>query len=98
MTPPRQRLVAPSEWDIVLAPELGPLFVLDAALIAARRFLAIGFDPSSSTRGGANHPPTRHLLDAMRALRRHIRQYRLAEQNVVDGRHHNPHEPKPLPR
>ena len=98
MTPPRQRLVAPSEWDIVLAPELGPLFVLDAALIAACRFLAIGLDPSSSTRGGANHSPTRDLLDAMRALRRHIRQYRLAEQNVVDGLDHNPHDPKPLPR
>ncbi len=98
MTPPRQRLVVPSEWDIVLAPELGPLFVLDAALIAARRFLAIGLDPSSSTRGGAYHPPTRGLIDAMRALRRHIRQYRLAEQSVVDGRDHNHHDHKPPPR
>ena len=27
-----------------------------------------------------------------------IRQYRLAEQNVVDGRDHNHHDPKTLPR
>jgi hypothetical protein len=100
VTPPRRlRLVAPSEWDIVLAPELGPLFVLDAALLAARRhFLAIGLDPSSSTPGGANHPPTRDLLEAMRALRRHIRRHRLAEQDFVDRRHPDPDDPKPVPR
>lgn len=82
----RERLVVPSEWDIVLAPELAPLFVLDAAIVAARGVLSIGLDPSSSTRGGTNHPPTRDLLDAMRALRVRIRDYRLTEVIAAEGR------------
>lgn len=78
-TSARERLLAPSEWDVVLAPELAPLFVLDAAIIAAHRVLSIGLDPTSSSAGGVNHPPTRDLLDAMRVLRRRIQQHRLAE-------------------
>jgi len=75
----RERILAPSEWDVVLAPELAPLFVLDAAIIAAHRVLSIVLDPTSSAAGGGNHPPTRELLDAMRVLRRHIHHHRLAE-------------------
>jgi hypothetical protein len=75
----RERLLAPSEWDVVLAPELASLFVLDAALVAAHRVFSICLDPTSSSAGGANHPPTRDLLDAMRILRLHIHQHRLAE-------------------
>ncbi len=83
MTPSaRERLVAPSEWDVVLTPELAPLFVLEAAIVAAHRVLSIALDPTSSAAGGANHPPTRDLLDAMRVLRRHIRQHRLAEGDL----------------
>jgi hypothetical protein len=52
-------LLAPSEWDVVLSPELAPLFVLDAAIVAAHRVLCIGLDPSSFSPGGAGHPPTR---------------------------------------
>lgn len=78
MASARDRLVAPSEWDVVLAPELAPLFVLDAAIVAAYRVLAICLDPSSSAVGGANHPPTRELLEAMRALRMRIHHHRRA--------------------
>jgi len=28
-------LRAPSEWDVALSPELAPLFVIDAAIVAA---------------------------------------------------------------
>lgn len=80
--PTRERLVAPSEWDVVLAPELAPLFVLDAAIVAAHRFFAISLDPTSLMPGGANHPPTRDLLDAMRILRVHIHRHRLAEGDL----------------
>jgi hypothetical protein len=81
MTPEhREALHAPSEWDVVLSPELGPLFVLEAATIAAQRFLLIELDPSSSLPGGANHRPTRALLHAMRTLRTRIRNYRAMEQ------------------
>jgi hypothetical protein len=78
----RERLAAPSEWDVVLAPELAPLFVLDAAIVAAHRILSITLDPSSSSPGGANHPPTRALLAAMRTLRRHIHLHRLTEGDL----------------
>lgn len=94
----RQRLVVPSEWDIVLAPELGPLFVLDAALLAARHVLAIGLDPSSSTSGGADYPPTRDLLDAMRALRWLIHPHRLAERAFADGRDGSSNDARPVLR
>jgi len=75
----REWLVAPSEWDVVLAPELAPLFVLDAAIVAAHRVFSISLDPTSSSAGGANHPSTRELLEAMRILRRLIHHHRLAE-------------------
>jgi hypothetical protein len=75
----RDNLVAPSEWDVLVAPEVAPLFVLDAAIVAAQRFFAIILDPTSSDLGGAGHPLSRDLLDAMCALRGHIRHYRLAE-------------------
>ncbi len=74
-----ERLVVPSEWDVVLAPELAPLFVLDASIVAAHRVFSISLDPTSSTAGGANHPPTRGLLDAMSILRGLIHRHRLAE-------------------
>ena len=86
MTPNhRETLHAPSEWDVVLAPELGPLFVLEAAIIAAHRFLLIQLDPSSSLPGGANHRPTRALLHAMRTLRSRIRDHRAMEQAFAEG-------------
>jgi len=78
-------LLAPSEWDVVLSPELAPLFVLDAAIVAAHRVLCIGLDPSSFSPGGAGNPPTRALLAAMRSLRRRVRDYRLAEQALAYG-------------
>ncbi len=78
MSSTRERLVAPSEWDVILAPELAPFLVLDAALVAAHRVLAICLDPSSSDVGGANHLPTRELLHAMRELRARIHQHSLA--------------------
>ena len=88
MSSARERLVAPSEWDVILSPELAPLFVLDAAIVAAHRVLAICLDPSSPAVGGADHPPTRELLDAMRALRARIHQHRLAvatgDENTED--------------
>jgi hypothetical protein len=71
-------LVIPSEWDVVLAPEVAPLFVLDAAIVAALRFFSITLDPTSSSLGGTDHPLTGDLLEVMRSLRVHIRQYRLA--------------------
>ena len=75
---------APSQWDVVISPELAPLFVIDAAIVAAQRFLAICLDPSSSGLGGTDHPPTRALLDAMRVLRDHIRVYRLSAEVLDD--------------
>jgi len=86
MTPKhRFGLLAPSEWDVVLSPELAPLFVLDAALVAAHRVLCIGLDPSAFSPGGTCHPPARALLVAMRRLRRRIHAYRLAEQVLAYG-------------
>ncbi len=55
-------LLAPSEWDVVLSPELAPLFVLDAAIVAAHRVLCIGLDPSSFSPGGAGPPPCGRCL------------------------------------
>jgi hypothetical protein len=80
----RTELLAPSEWDIALSPELAPLFVLDAAVLAALRFFSITLDPSSSTLGGASYPPTRLLLEAMHTLRSLIREHRLTEQAFAD--------------
>jgi hypothetical protein len=74
----RIQLCAPSEWDIVLSPELAPLFVIDAAIVAAQRFLSITLDPTSSSLGGTDHPLTSELLDGMSTLRVDIRRYRLA--------------------
>ena len=92
-TSARERLLAPSEWDVVLAPELAPLFALDAAIIAAHRVLSIGLDPTSSAAGGVHHPPTRELLDAMRVLRRRIHHHRLAEATAdekIEDEHRDP--------
>jgi hypothetical protein len=86
MTPEhREALHAPSEWDVVLSPELGPLFVLEAAIITVQRFFSIQLDPSSSLPGGANHRPTRALLHAMRTLRNRIRDHRAMEQAFASG-------------
>jgi hypothetical protein len=93
MSQRRIEVCAPSEWDVVISPELVPLFVLDAAIVAAQRFFSILLDPSSSGPGGTGYPPTRALLDAMRTLRCHIREHRvtahafdndLAEPNATD--------------
>jgi hypothetical protein len=73
----RIALHAPSEWDVVLSPELAPLFVLDAAIVAAQRFFSICLDPSSFEPGGTAYPPTRALLDTMRILRCYIREHRV---------------------
>lgn len=81
----RITLRAPSESDVVLSPELAPLFVVDAAVIAALRILSVHLDPSSSYLGGARYPPTRALLATMHALRRHIRQHRLLERAFADA-------------
>jgi hypothetical protein len=80
----RIELHAPSEWDVVLSPELAPLFVLDAALVAAQRFFSILLDPSSAGPGGANYPPTRLLLGAMYTLRCLIREHRITEEAFAD--------------
>jgi hypothetical protein len=89
MTPcTRGNLVIPSEWDVVLAAEVAPLFVLDAAIVAAQRVFSITLDPTSSSLGGADHPLTRDLVEAMRTLRAHVSQYRLAvaaEQGLSDS-------------
>jgi len=74
-----EALLAPSESDVIIAPELAPLFVIDAAIVAAQRFFSVVLDPTSSVLGGAKHPLTSHLLDAMLSLRATIREYRLAE-------------------
>lgn len=69
----RTTLSATSESDIVLPPELAPLFVIDAAIVAAQRILSVQLDPSSFQPGGARYPPTRALLAAMRAAVPHPR-------------------------
>jgi hypothetical protein len=81
---PRLQLHAPSAWDVVLSPELAPLFVLDAAIVAAQRFFSVLLDPSSSGSGGTGHPPTRALLGAMRTLRGHIREHRVTAEAFAD--------------
>ena len=81
----RIALDAPSEWDVVLSPELAPLFVVDAAIVATQRILSVSLDPSSSHLGGARYPPTRALLEAMRTLRGLIREHRMVEQAFADG-------------
>lgn len=87
MTIPERRvpLRAPSEWDVALSPELAPLFVIDAAIVAAQRILSVQLDPSSFHPGGARYPPTRALLEAMRTLRSHIREHRRREQAFAEG-------------
>ncbi len=82
----RLALHPPSEWDVVLSPELAPLFVLDAAIVAAQRIFSGSLDPSSLHPGGARYPPTLALLQAMRSLRCHIREHRRAEQALASGR------------
>jgi hypothetical protein len=86
VTPPDHRVEvwAPSEWDVVLAPELAPLFVLDAAIVAAQRFFSIHLDPSSFGPDGPAYPPTRALLETMSSLRSHVRRYRLMEESFLD--------------
>jgi hypothetical protein len=78
-------LRAPSESEAVLSPEIAPLFVVDAAIVAALRILSVHLDPSSFHPGGARHPPTRALLATMHALRRHIRQHRSLERAFADA-------------
>jgi hypothetical protein len=82
-------LLVPSEWDIILTPELAPLFVIDAAIVAAQRVFSVVLDPSSSAPGGSKHPLTSHLLDSLLGLRATIREYRLAQalesSNPGDG-------------
>jgi hypothetical protein len=85
ITEHRLALRAPSECDVVLSPELAPLFVLDAAIVAAQRIFSVSLDPSSLHPGGARYPPTRALLEAMRTLRCHIREHRRAEQAFAGG-------------
>jgi hypothetical protein len=82
---PAITLHAPSESDVVLSPEIAPLFVVDAAIVAAQRILSVHLDPSSYQPGGARYPPMRALLAAMRALRRHIREHRDLERDFADG-------------
>ena len=77
-------LRAPSESDVILSPELAPLFVVDAAIVAAQRILSVQLDPSSFHPGGARYPPTRALLAAMQALRRHIREHRHRERLLAN--------------
>ena len=81
----RIRLRAPSEWDVALSPELAPLFVIDAAIVAAQRILSVQLDLSSFHPGGARYPPTRALLVTMRTLRRQIRKHRVVEQAFAEG-------------
>jgi hypothetical protein len=81
---PRLPLHAPSDWDVLLSPELASLFVLDAAIVAAQRLFSTLLDPSSSGYGGTGHPSTRALLDAMRTLRGHIREHRLTAEAFAD--------------
>lgn len=76
----REHLRAPSEWDVLIFPDLAPLFVLEAAIVAAHAALGCQLEPASSMPGGANHPPIRHLLRAMRILRAHIRNHRIAHE------------------
>lgn len=89
MTPcTRENLAIPSEWEVVLAAEVAPLFVLDAAIVAAQRVFSITLDPTSSSLGGTDHPLTRDLVEVMCTLRAHISQYRLAmavEQGLSDS-------------
>jgi hypothetical protein len=89
MTPcTRENLVIPSQWDVVLAAEVAPLFVLDAAIVAAQRVFSITLDPTSSSLGGTDHPLTRDLVEGMHTLRARISQYRLAvaaEQGLSDS-------------
>lgn len=80
----RVQLHAPSEWDVVLSPELAALFVLDAAIVAAQRFFSILLDPSSFDPGGTGHPPARAMLDTMGILRRLIRQHRVMAETFTD--------------
>jgi hypothetical protein len=80
----RIALQAPSESDVVLAPELASLFVIDAAIVAAQRIFSVCLDPSSFHPGGGRYPPTRALLEAMHTLRCHIREHRIAEQTFAD--------------
>jgi hypothetical protein len=89
MSPHRRvALRAPSEWDIVLSPELAALFVLDAAIVAAQRVFSIALDPSSSDPGGTGHPPARTLLAIMGILRRLIRQHRVMAETFTDTGEH----------
>jgi hypothetical protein len=80
----RIELHAPSEWDVVLSPELAPLFVLDAAVVATQRFFSILLDPSSAGPGGTGYPPTRALLEAMNTMRCLIREHRIAHEAFAD--------------
>ena len=89
----RITLRAPSESDIVLSPELAPLFVIDAAIVAAQRIFSVSLDPSSPYPGGARYPPTRALLEAMCTLRCHIREHRRVEQAFAGGIDHEDDDP-----
>ena len=80
----REAPLAPSEWNVVLAPELAPLFVIEAVLVATDRLLANTPDTNSRSAGGCEPPPTRALLRAMQVLRSHFARHRLAEDGRCD--------------
>jgi hypothetical protein len=91
----RIALYAPSDWDIALSPELAPLFVIDAAIVAAQRIFSVSLDPSSSHPGGEQYPQTRALLEAMRTMRGQICAHRIREQAFADGVGGNDDDPDP---
>lgn len=80
----RLEIHVPSEWDVLLSPELAPLFVLDTALLAALRVFSVCLDPTSSEPGGTEHSPTRALLTAMHTLHFHIREHRWTAEAFHD--------------
>lgn len=82
----RPALRAPSHWDIVLAPELAPLFVLDAAILMVEHIFAISLDTSSSDFGGAGYPPTQQMRAAMQVVRQHIRLHRRLWDGIIKHR------------
>ena len=79
----RDELRVPSAWDIAITPELAPLFVLDAAICATRRFIE-GSPPDCQA-------DLRPILKHMRRLLARIREHRAREQ-VLANHVYVPHE------
>jgi hypothetical protein len=71
----------PSAWDVTLSPELAPLFVVDAAIHAARRFIEVSW-PASSPQGETN---LRDLLADMGRVQARIREHRVREQAFANN-------------